>query len=109
MKKWKTRSDDEDAFFYPSGASSLAPTVFEISRPNPKFTGVLDSRGVPIFRVAPPKPPIGFSTDPHVNLLFEFNPETDFMYSSLAVDPEELWGTDDEDGEDYLDDDPEEG
>lgn len=83
--------DDEDDYYpYGSAMGSLAHTVFEVSRPGPQFTGLLDHRGKPIFRVCPPKPPIGFSSDPNVNVLFEFDPETDFGYSADLGDLEEV-------------------
>jgi hypothetical protein len=92
MKTGPTRNDydDEDYFPFGSAMGSLAHVVYEEPRPGPRFIGLLDHRGHPIYRVSPPKPPIGFSADPYVNQLFEFDPETAFAYTSdLGPIPED--------------------
>jgi hypothetical protein len=82
--------DDEDDFYpFEDARGSLAHVVYDVPRPGPQFIGLLDHRGSPIFRVSPPKPPIGFSSDPGINSLFEFNPDTDFFYTSDVADLEE--------------------
>lgn len=89
MKKTgTTRSDYDDDDYYPisfGGKDSI--TVFEEDPAPPQFIGLLNSRGKPIFRLSPPRPPIGFHSHPDDAYLYDINPDTDFIYSSAMDGP----------------------
>lgn len=84
MKKTgPTRNDfDDDDFLFGGFGAKESIVVFEEDPPPPQFTGLLNSRGEPIYRISPPRPPIGFHTDPDDAYLYDINPDTDFIYSS---------------------------
>lgn len=79
MRKFRSDEDDDD-YFFPFGGSGHSITVYEVDRPGPIFTGILDARGNPMYRVVPPRPPIGFRCDSFAERLFDFDPEQDYFY-----------------------------
>ncbi len=76
------RNDDDDDYYYDEPAYVGHVTVYEIDRPGPQFTGILDADGKPIYRVVPPKPPLGFLCDPSDLILFDLDPDVDFIYTT---------------------------
>lgn len=76
---------DDDIPYILGGKESIV--VFEEDPPPPQFIGLLDQHGKPIYRLAPPRPPIGFHTHPDDAYLYDINPDTDFIYSSEMDGP----------------------